>query len=141
MAAGRKPKPTRLKLISGNPGGRPLPKDEPQPDVKRKVPRCPPHLTSEAKRHWPKFAKQLHKVGLLTEADELALEALCEAYARWRDALGQIEEFGPLVKTPNGYPTQSPYLQIANKAFDQFQKMLVEFGLTPSSRTRIRGEK
>ena len=30
--AGRRPTPTKLKLIKGNPGKRALPKDEPTPD-------------------------------------------------------------------------------------------------------------
>jgi len=31
--AGRKPKPTALKIIEGNPGKRPLNKNEPKPDI------------------------------------------------------------------------------------------------------------
>jgi hypothetical protein len=31
MRTGRPPKPTALKLMTGNPGRRPLPKDEPAP--------------------------------------------------------------------------------------------------------------
>ncbi|HZK10243.1 MAG TPA: phage terminase small subunit P27 family, partial [Clostridia bacterium] len=34
---GRKPKPTALKVLEGNPGKRPLNKNEPQPE--RKAPR------------------------------------------------------------------------------------------------------
>jgi hypothetical protein len=30
---GRRPKPTRLKMLTGNPGKRPLNNDEPRPDV------------------------------------------------------------------------------------------------------------
>lgn len=32
---------------------------------------------------------------------------------------------------------QSPFLAIANKAFEQMRAMLVEFGMTPSSRSRV----
>ena len=34
---GRRPKPTALKLIEGNPGKRPLPRDEPTPPVGAKA--------------------------------------------------------------------------------------------------------
>lgn len=34
-------------------------------------------------------------------------------------------------------PLQSPYLVIANKAMGQMIKILVEFGRTPSSRSRV----
>ena len=37
---GRRPKPTRLKLLTGNPGKRPLNDDEPQPQAA--IPECPP---------------------------------------------------------------------------------------------------
>jgi P27 family predicted phage terminase small subunit len=97
-------------------------------------------MTADAKKFWRKIAKDLHKVGLLTTVDATALEMLCESYATWRDAVSKIDEFGVLVKTPNGYPVQGPYLQIANKAQMQMLRLLAEFGLTPSSRTKIRGE-
>ena len=71
-------KPTRLKLISGNPGGRPINKEEPQPEIRSKVPRAPSHMTPKAKKFWKKMAPQMHAIGLLTKVDETALEALCE---------------------------------------------------------------
>ncbi len=44
---GRKPKPTRLKIIDGNPGKRPIRGDEPQPP--KGQPSCPAHLSPTAK--------------------------------------------------------------------------------------------
>jgi phage terminase small subunit len=41
------------------------------------------------------------------------------------------------VKTPNGYLAHSPYLAIATRATEQLVRILVEFGMTPSSRSRI----
>ena len=38
---GRKPTPTTLKRLRGNPGRRPLPKDEAEPPVSERVPRPP----------------------------------------------------------------------------------------------------
>ena len=45
---GRKPKPTALKVLEGNPGHRPLNKKEPMP--KGKLPRCPEWLEDDAKK-------------------------------------------------------------------------------------------
>lgn len=45
---GRKPKPTALKMLEGNPGGRPLNTKEPKPE--KKAPRCPSWLEDEAKK-------------------------------------------------------------------------------------------
>ena len=39
---GRKPKPTAMKELEGNPGKRPLNPNEPRPE--RKAPRCPAWL-------------------------------------------------------------------------------------------------
>ena len=42
-----------------------------------------------------------------------------------------------LIKAPSGYPIVSPYMSIANKAMIEMRKWLIEFGMTPSSRSRI----
>jgi P27 family predicted phage terminase small subunit len=133
--AGRKPTPTKLKLVSGNPGHRPINTDEPQP--KAATARAPAGLSKLALKHWRTVSRQLSAARILTELDKPALVLYCEAWARWRDATDQVEARGMLVKAPSGYPMQNPYLAIANKAFEQMQKMLVEFGMTPSSRSRI----
>lgn len=134
--AGRKPKPTSLKLLQGNPGKRPIDDREPQPEVC--VPDPPEHLSEAAREHWHQIAHELAEVGILTVLDQDALALYCEAYARWVNANQQIQQFGPLVKAPSGYPMQSPFLAIANKAFDQMRALLTEFGMTPSSRVRVK---
>lgn len=136
--AGRKPKPTYLKLLQGNPGKRELPKNEPKPPkAKGCVPMAPRHLTEPAKRQWRVVAKQLAGANMLTELDVHALALYCEAYVRYRVANVQIEKFGAVVKAPSGWPVQSPFLAIANKALEQMTKLMIEFGMTPSSRSRV----
>ncbi len=135
MTAGRKPKPTALRIVQGNPGKRPLPKNEPKP--KAMVPRAPAHLSAEQKKIFRRVAKQLNNANIITRIDGVALELLCEAYSRWLDALDKVKLMGMVVKSPSGFPVQNPYLGIANRAFDQAQKMMTEFGMTPSSRTRV----
>lgn len=78
---GRKPKPTKLKVLQGNPGKRKLPKNEPKPDPV--IPDCPSHLDAIAKKEWKRFAKVLDKLGLLTEIDGSAFAAYCDQYSRW----------------------------------------------------------
>lgn len=131
---GRKPVPTALKVVRGNPGGRPLNEDEPTPQGDAQM---PAYLSPMAAAHWPIVAEQLRKASLLTSVDEHALAMYCEAFARWRNANDMIAKHGPIVHTPTGYPVQSPYLGIANTAHTQMQKLLVEFGMTPSSRSRV----
>ncbi len=105
----------------------------PQP----RLPVCPPHLQGEARKEWSRVGRKLLAFGLVTEVDRSALAIYCQAWARWVEAEGQLARYGTVVKSPNGYPMQSPYLAIANKAMDQMAKILVEFGMSPSSRSRV----
>ena len=50
----------------------------------------------------------------------------------------RVERYGTMVKSPNGYPMQSPYVAVANKQVDIMVRIAAEFGMTPGSRTRIR---
>jgi P27 family predicted phage terminase small subunit len=81
----------------------------------------------------------LKDMGLLSLADRTALAAYCTAYSRWVQAEEQVRKFGAIVKSPEkGFPMKSPYLVIADQALETMRKFMVEFGLTPSSRSRIR---
>jgi P27 family predicted phage terminase small subunit len=134
-APGRKPTPTKLRLLRGNPGKRPLPQGEPTPRVA--APAAPSHVSREAKREWRRTAKLLVELGLLTHVDRAALAMYCEAWGRWVEAEHALQEYGLIVKSPSGYPMQSPYLAVANRAMDQVRLLLGEFGMSPASRTRV----
>lgn len=131
---GRKPTPTALKIIRGNPGKRALPKDEPKPELGAEA---PDWLSPVAAEHWPLIAKQLEAAQVLTVMDAPALALYCEAFACWKQASDHVQKHGQVYKSPTGVLKQSPYLLIANKAHDQMAKMLIEFGMTPSSRSRV----
>lgn len=132
---GRKPKPTALKKLAGNPGKRPLNEAEPIPPSG--VAACPTDLSPDAQTEWNRIAPDLIEMGVLSRIDTAALAAYCESWARWRDAERNLRKFGSVIKAPSGYPIQSPYMTIASKALEQMRKFLVEFGMTPSSRSRI----
>jgi len=133
--AGRKPLPTNVKIFRGNPGKRPLNGREPRPGVR--MPPCPDHIQGPARKEWRRASRKLFRVGLLTEIDGPALAAYCEAYARWAEATAQVSRFGMIVKSPGGYPMPSPFLSIIKAALAQMKGFRVEFGMTPSSRSRI----
>jgi P27 family predicted phage terminase small subunit len=139
MAKGRPKKPTALKVLEGNPGKRPLPVNEPKPvEI---APDCPEHLDDEAKKEWERIAPELESLGLLTYIDKAALAGYCQAWSRWVEAEMILKKHGILVKSPNGFPMQSPALAIANKAMEQIKEYLVEFGMSPASRTRVKAQK
>src|SRR5690606_5520585 len=99
---GPPPKPSHLKLVAGNPGRRPLPPDEPQPEVA--APKCPSHLKGEARREWKRIAPELVELGVLARVDRAALAAYCQTYARWVEAEEVIADDGLImdVETKNG---------------------------------------
>ena len=132
---GRRPKPTRLKVLTGNPGKRPLNMDEPQPEIA--IPDCPPELGAVAQREWHRLAGDLAKLRLLTNLDRAALAAYCNAYSLWVESLDGIQKHGAMVKSPSGYPIQSPYIAIANRQAEIMMRIASEFGFTPASRSRI----
>ena len=121
--------------LAGNPGHRALNRNEPKPGG---VPKCPPHLDKAAKQEWKRISAELVSLGLLTEVDRAALAAYCGAWSRWVAADLSVQKFGSVIKSPkSGFPIANPYVGIANTAMDQMRKFLVEFGMTPASRSRI----
>lgn len=133
---GRKSKSTRLKLITGNPGKHPLNPREPRPDAN--VPECPPELGPLAKKEWNRLVGELAKLRIVTNLDRAALGAYCGSYALWAEATQAIQTYGSMVKSPSGYPMQSPYISIANRQAEIMMRIASEFGFTPASRSRIK---
>ncbi len=136
-----KHQPTALKMLKGNPGKRPLKKDEVQPDIS--IPTVPPHLNDVARREWKRISVVLFNLRLLSEIDRTALAAYCQTYGRWVKSENEIKKKGMVVTTINGNMIQSPWVGIANKALQLMHKYLTEFGMTPSARAglKIGGEK
>lgn len=132
---GPAPKPTAMVVLEGNPGKRPLNRAEPKP--RPKAPACPDHLDEQAKLEWKRLVPIIQYMKLLTEADYIALSSLCQAYSRMVRAEKELSEAGLLYTTRSGYVQQSPLLSIINSSVETITKLCREFGLTPSSRSRI----
>ena len=137
---GRKPKPTKIKILEGNRGKRPLPENEPRPQPV--APECPDWLCEEAKEEWNRVAPPLERLGLLTEIDMTALVGYCEAWADYKKAKKFIQKHGEVypIKTNEGevkYLQQVPQVAIANRAMKLVQSLCAEFGMTPSARGRM----
>jgi P27 family predicted phage terminase small subunit len=140
MTQGRRPKPTAIKEMEGNPGKRPLNKSEPKPGRLTRVPACPDFLKGLARTQWKKMAPQLMKLGVLTNIDLDALARYCSIYKRWREAEIKVAELGTVIRTSNGNLVQNPYLAVVNRMNEQLNSLAAEFGLTPSSRSKVHAE-
>jgi len=137
---GGKPTPTNVKLITGNPGQRPLQANEPKP--KSRKPTAPAHLNDDAKDEWTRVVGELDALGILTGLDRAALGAYCQAYGRWAQAERALSKMtnqadGLIIKTISGNMIQNPLVGVANKAMADMVRYAAEFGMTPSARSRL----
>lgn len=133
---GPAPTPTVIRKAEGNPGKRPFNGWEPQPRAIR--PRMPKHLDVRAKKEWKRLCPMLERLGVLSEADGIALANLCNDYSILQQAQESLTKAGLLTKTQRtGAIHQSPLLNIIAVTTDRVTRALREFGLTPASRTRV----
>jgi len=142
--ASPKSKPTKLKILEGNPGKRPLNENEPIPQSI--APKCPNWLLAEAKKEWKRLATELERLGLLTIVDRVAFAGYCQSYAKWKAAEEFIKKNGTTYRIPKRdkegkiisvYIAQFPEVAIARHNLRQIRMFAQEFGLTPSARGRI----
>lgn len=139
---GPKPLPSNVHKLHGNRSKlthqQLLQKDAVMPAVS--IPKPPRHLLPEAKKEWDRITPELEKLGLISELDMAALAAYCQAYARWSKAETRLKKLGDdslIDETPSGYKQMSTWLQISNRAAEQMHKFMGEFGMSPSTRTRV----
>lgn len=146
--SGRRPLPTAVKKLRGNPGKRKPNKNEPAAPVGD--PEMPKGLSAAAAKEWKAIVPELRQLGVLSKIDRAALAAYCHAYARWFQAEEEIRKLGIVVKEPillQGLETdyvrykKNPAVTISETATKIMKAFLVEFGMTPSSRSRIHVEK
>ena len=151
MKPGRKPTPTALKVLRGNPGHRPLNQDEPEPDVYSVIP-SPPEwagLSEKATELWNDVAMVLVKMRVFTEADRFLLFRYCDLWDSWLKSRDECKRFGHdniytepdpanpgemRIKHTQPHAWSSRYVQICK----MMQSIESELGLSPSSRSQVK---
>lgn len=136
---GRKPVPTVLKIIRGNPGKRRINKSEPQPAGG--LPECPGTLEPAAKLEWEAVVRSMPE-NLFRSVDAGTLALYCQSYARWKDAETAISESGMVLVTRDDKggvkgTCVSPFVNASHKYRDAMLRSAAELGFTPSSRSRL----
>jgi P27 family predicted phage terminase small subunit len=76
-------------------------------------------------------------MGLVTVVDGEFVEGLVINYVRATLADREVQRRGLVVDTPHG-PKANPALKVSEKAWAAVRSFGVEFGLSPSSRARVR---
>ena len=136
--SGRRAKPRAIKELAGTFRADQHNPNEPTLPVFDKVPACPKHLQGEARKAWRRTARVVVQMGILTEADLPAMEAYCVTYAIWKEAHEKLVEFGIMHRNASGRGfAPSPYLRVLEDTSKQMRGWMLEFGITPSSRSRV----
>ena len=97
---------------------------------------CPAELPPIARQEWDRIVGELIVRGVLSKFDRGPLAIYCGAYAMWVDAMEGIQQYGTMMKSPNGFPVQSPYVAIVNRQAEIMMRIAGEFGFTPAARSR-----
>ena len=138
---GRPRKPTNLKVLSGTSRKDRTNPNEPQTKPVAQM-KAPAYLNPTAKKAFTELVKLVGADGMnvLAEADRTALGMLCDQYSIYRTARKEVKSLGLTFESigRNGIQIKArPEVGIMNNAWDRVAKMLVEFGCTPSARSRV----
>lgn len=147
MAQGRRPKPAEIKRVQGNAGKRALPDKSLKIAYKNDLKPCD-FLDKIGKKAFKDLVNLLgneSQVKVLADTDRLALTMLSDAYAEYRAAREYVLKNGQIMEkeTTTGavVDVPRPQVAIAQDAWKRVKSMLVEFGLTPSSRGNVLTQK
>ena len=134
--AGRKPKPTEVKMLTGNPGKRKLPELTPQ--LPPGAPDAPDSVQADAiaLQEWHRIVPELVRLNLLSVADMGALAGYCQAFSLWQQASASVQSDGILLSGPLG-KRKNPAVGIMLDAWKQVRAFASEFGLSPASRSKV----
>jgi P27 family predicted phage terminase small subunit len=131
--------PTELKKQRGT-----LRKDRLNPNEPKLpcvIPPIPTWLSEDGQKAFAELSTLLHDMCVLTQADELALTLLCDAYSEYKKAKEIVNDLGSTMEVVsregNSKSVIRPEVQIANQSFVRVFQLLKEFGLTPSSRAKV----
>lgn len=142
--AGRRPVPSALNDLRGNPGKRAKNHLEPKPKSTVKKPPKLARNRPAVNRAWNKIAPELEELGLLTGLDALAFRMMLEHGVISLEALHEMRmPDGTLQlsrEDENGVERKHPMLQIFRDNSNMMLKYLQEFGMTPASRVRLKVE-
>ena len=131
---GRKPKPTKLKIMSGEPNKNRINDQEPEAPPGRPV--MPDGLDDVGRKAWDALCDSLDALGILSIVDHHALELYCHAYSGYRDAYDKSKQFGQILVI-DGKPRRNPAMTEVHQHRAEIMRMQAEFGLTPSARSRL----
>ena len=116
------------------------------------VPDVPAHLSFDARKEWRRITVELESVGLISRLDRAALAIYCQTWgalfwprkpwppskSRRRD--GGLDEAEAVFtqQTPTGFVRESALFRVVGKLQQDCDRYLASFGMSPSSRSRVK---
>jgi P27 family predicted phage terminase small subunit len=140
----RRPKPTSLRQLQGNPGKRPFNSLEPKPEIG--APKMPKWLTGAARKEWRAIVQELTRTGVLARVEYATLTGYCIAWAQVQEAQKEVERIGLVIsvevqdKDGSFHVTgtrKNPACTVLDCALKQLRAFSSELGLSPSSRSKV----
>lgn len=111
---------------------------EVQVSVVNEMPEVPIILRGKAIEIWSTTVEELLQLGILHNIGLPLLTAYCVELGRYFDLVGQLRtEKTMLYKSPKGYSQVSGKMSAARGSLESAMKIAKEFGLTPSSMSKI----
>ena len=117
---------------------RPSRANEAEPQVVAAEPKRPPWVKGRALVEWKVKVKQLAEAGMLTAIDDTALGLYCVAWAKVEKLIPLVESWGHTLVAANGGYVRNPDSVALVQAETALNRAMVELGITPSSRTRVK---
>ncbi len=99
-------------------------------------PKCPLKLTAPERQEWRKLVALIGPMGILTQADELALVLLVRAQVRLDKCEHVMAREGLTVEN-HGQKVQHPCMKIRDRAAAEVARLLRCFSLFPSARKAL----
>jgi P27 family predicted phage terminase small subunit len=137
MGSGRRPTPTRLKLLSGTARKHRMNAAEPQPSALASLPDPPADLDELACAEWRRIGPELVVCGVLTVVDLETFAVYCQAVSDRKTYRARMRELGPVIALEDRKPRLSPYVRLEREARETMARAAAELGITPSSRSRV----
>jgi P27 family predicted phage terminase small subunit len=98
----------------------------------------PSWLRIEAKKIFRRLSKELHENGLTITTDIDALALLSDQLHTYQEASKSVSEKGILVKGKDDQIVRNPGLIVQSTIMGSIQKLLIQFGMSPSSRAQFK---
>lgn len=133
---GRRPTPTALKVIRGNPGQRPL--NDNEPIAPRADLRAPDGLGEVGKAVWEEIVPLLDRMGVFTQADRLTIFRYCLLQEEFAKVVAHVRDHGMTQLTETGYSQLTAEGSLFRTLPADLLKIEREFGMTAAARSTLK---